>query len=134
MDTDNIIFTDQNPDFIEFKKNVKKWLELDDDLRKLREATKKFNLIKKELTPLITDFMNKNQVEDVNINGGKLRCKTGKYKKPLSQKSLQQQLANFFGNIDKGKEAADYLNENREKVERITLTRRKDRKKKSVGI
>jgi hypothetical protein len=38
-----------------------------------------------------SDFMNKNEVEDVNVGGGKLRCKTGSYKKPLSQYYLTTQ-------------------------------------------
>ena len=135
MDTGDIVFTDQNPDFIEFKENVRRWLELDDNLRKLREATKKYNNMKKELTPQITDFMSRNEVSDINVNNGKLRCKTGTYKKPLSQKIMQQQLVNFFNNLEKGKQAAEYLLKNRETVERVTLTRRKDNaKKKNLEI
>lgn len=131
MDTGDIVFTDQNPEFIEFKENVRRWLELDDNLRTLREATKKYNNMKKELTPKITDFMNRNEVSDINVNNGKLRCKTGTYKKPLSQKTMQQQLVNFFNNLEKGKQAAEYLLKNRETVERVTLTRRMDKVKKN---
>ena len=129
MDTGDIVFTDQNPEFIEFKRKVKRWISLDDEIRTLRDAVKVRNNEKKELAPFIIDFMKRNEVSDLNTRNGKLRTRTSMYKKPLNQKSIQNKLVEFFNNLDKGKAAAEYLINNRDKEERSTLTRYVNKKK-----
>jgi len=134
METDNIVFSNGNPEFIEFTQNVKKYIQIDDDIRKLREATKIYNKNKSDITQLIINFMNKNGLDDINTNSGKIKCKTGTYKKPLNQKYLLDKLVNYFNNIEKGKTIADFIFNNRETVERITLTRKIDKNKNTIDI
>lgn len=131
MDNDNMIFSNANPEFIAFKRRIKEWLELDDDCRKLREAVRSRNKRKKELEPLITEFMSINQLDNINTNNGKLKCNTRNYKKPLNQKNLSQTLTKFFNDLNKGQAAADFLISNREVVEKTTLTRSVDKRKKN---
>ena len=119
----DITFTDQNPEFIEFKQNVKKWLKLDDDIRTLRKAINERNKQKKELTPLITNFMNENKISDLNTKDGKIKYKTSFYKKPLNHKTIQNRLTDFFQDIKKGERATQYLLDNRERVEKTLLSR-----------
>jgi len=125
----DMTLTDQNPEFIEFKRKVKRWISLDDEIRTLRDAVKVRNNEKKELAPFIIDFMKRNEVSDLNTRNGKLRTRTSMYKKPLNQKSIQNKLVEFFNNLDKGKAAAEYLINNRDKEERSTLTRYVNKKK-----
>lgn len=131
MDNDNMIFSDANPEFIAFKRRIKEWLELDDDCRKLREAVNSRNKRKKELEPLITEFMNTNQLDNINTKNGKLKCNTKNYKKPLNQKNLSTTLTKFFNDLNKAQAAADFLINNREVVEKTTLSRQVDKKKKN---
>ena len=128
LDND-IQFTDQNPEFVEFKIKVKEWLALDDDIRTLRQAIRERDKKKKELTPLILEFMNQNKISDLNTENGKLQYRSSLYKKPLNQKTIQNRLASFFKDIKKGETVANYLLENRERVERVSLRRRIDKKK-----
>lgn len=134
MDDDNMILSDVNPEFIAFKRHIKEWLELDDDCRKLREAVNSRNKRKKELEPMITQFMNRNGVDNINTNNGKLKCKTGNYKKPLSQKNLHSTLTKFFNDMSKAQAATEYLINNRETVERTKLSRQIDKKKKNNDV
>ena len=119
----DINLTDQNPLFIEFKENVKTWLQLDDDIRTLRRAIKERNERKNKLTPEIIAFMDSNKISDLNTQDGKLKFKCTMYKKPLNQKNIQRKLCDFFKNMKKGEEAARYLFENREREEKYRLTR-----------
>jgi len=130
----DMTLTDQNPEFIEFKRKVKRWIDLDDEIRTLRDAVKVRNNEKKELAPFIIDFMKRNEVSDLNTRNGKLKTRTSMYKKPLNQKSIQNKLVEFFNNLDKGKAAAEYLINNRDKEERSTLTRYVNRKKKDPSL
>ena len=130
----DMTLTDQNPEFIEFKRRVKRWIDLDDEIRTLRDAVKVRNNEKKELAPFIIDFMRRNEVSDLNTRNGKLKTRTSMYKKPLNQKSIQSKLVEFFNNLDKGKAAAEYLINNRDKEERSTLTRYVNRKKKDPSL
>lgn len=125
----DMTLTEQNPEFIEFKRKVKRWISLDDEIRTLRDAVKVRNNEKKELAPFIIDFMKRNEVSDLNTRNGKLKTRTSMYKKPLNQKSIQNKLVDFFNNLDKGKAAAEYLINNRDKEERSTLTRYVNKKK-----
>lgn len=119
----DIKFSDQNPEFIEFKRKVREWLSLDDDIRTLRKAIKERNEKKKNLTPDIIAFMNSNKISDLNTQDGKLKFKCAMYKKPLNQKTIQNKLCDYFRDIKKGHEAALYLFENREREERFRLSR-----------
>ena len=56
-------------------------------------------------------------------------------KKPLNQKEIKSKLCDFFNNIKRGEQVASFLLDNREKVERVSLSRIRDRKsKKSSNI
>jgi len=107
----------------EFKKLVQKWLSIDDDIRKLKEAEKNLNKAKKDLTPAILAFMAKNQIEDIGSNNGKLKYSVTLHKKPLSKDFLIEKLSSYLNNQKKGEEITGYLLENREVEEKINLRR-----------
>jgi hypothetical protein len=128
---DQYKFTDHNPEFVQFKKDVTEWLQMDDDLKTLRAATAERNKRKKTLAPDILSFMKENGIENLQTKeGGKLKYRASMVKKPLNQKEIKSKLCNFFNNIKRGEQVANYLLDNREKVERISLSRTRERKKK----
>jgi ketol-acid reductoisomerase len=135
-DVDDLTFTDHNPEFVKFKERVNEWLDLDDDLKTLREATKQRNARKKELAPDILEFMKLNGIENLHTkSGGKLKYRSSMVKKPLNQKEIKSKLCEFFNNIKRGEQVANYLLENREKTERVSLSRIRQRKtKKNTNI
>ena len=135
-DVDELTFTDHNPEFVKFKEQVTEWLDLDDDLKTLREAIKQRNTRKKELAPYILEFMKLNGIDNLHTKtGGKLKYRSSMVKKPLNQKEIKSKLCEFFNNIKRGEQAANYILENREKVERVSLSRIRERKtKKNTNI
>lgn len=116
-------FTEDNEDFIEFKKNVKDWITLDDDIIKLQRAIKERKTKKNEITPKIMEFMNQYEINDLNTNDGKLKFTKSLQTKPLNKQFLIARLGDFFKDFNKGEKAATFLLENRDKEEKFKLRR-----------
>ena len=80
-----------------FKQNVKEWLELDTIIKehekRIRDLKKKRN---KELEPLITGFMNTNNITDLNTNNGKIRCAEKNTKKGFNKTNIRSNLSKFI--------------------------------------
>jgi hypothetical protein len=128
INDDSDIFNDNNEDFIEFKKSVKEWITLDDDILKLQEAIKERRKKKNELTPQIIDFMDKFDINDLNTNGGKLKFTKSLQTKPLNKQFLISKLGDFFKDFAKGEKIASYILENRDKAEVVKLRRVQNKK------
>lgn len=116
-------FDDSNEEFIEFKKNVKEWIALDDDLITLQKAIKDRKTKKNELTPKVLDFMDRFKINDLNTNNGKLKFTKSLCTKPLNKQFLISRLSSFFKDFVKGEKAASFVLENRDKEEKIKLRR-----------
>jgi len=80
-------------DMSETKNCVKRWLELD---REIKELQKKILTMKKEKTQIndqIIVFMQKNDIPFFNLNSeGQLRLHQRQCKEPLSQKKIQEMI------------------------------------------
>ena len=131
-DYDKETFTDDNVYFVEFKQNVKNWLMLDDDIIKLQAAIKERKLKKNELTPKILNFMDNNKINDLNTNDGKLKFTKSLCTKPLNKPFLISRLGDFFKDFAKGEKAATFILENRDKEEKVKLTRVKPKKEFTI--
>jgi hypothetical protein len=126
---DDEIFSDNNPEFIHFKQEVSNWITLDDDIRTLQKAIKERKDKKAELTPRILKFMERFKINDLNTNDGKLKFARSLYTKPLNKKYLISRLGDFFRDYSKGEKVAGYIFDNRDKEEKVRLTRVLDRSK-----
>jgi hypothetical protein len=122
------IFNDNNEDFLEFKKNVKEWLTLDDDILTLQNAIKERRSKKNELTPKIIEYMDKYEINDLNTNNGKLKFSKTLQTKPLNKQFLVSRLGDFFKDFNKGEKIASYILENRDKAEVMKLRRVQNKK------
>ena len=86
--------TPQIDDFLldEFKNNVKLWMQLDNDIKKLQNAVKDRKRLQKELTDKMEEFMRKYNIEDLNTSQGTIRFKTTYVKAPSNQKMMKEKL------------------------------------------
>lgn len=125
MDEDNneSYINDTNPEFIDFKENVKEWITLDDDIKTLNLALKERKQKKNELTPKVLEFMNEYEVHDVKTTDGQLKFSKSLTSKPLNKKYLVSRLGDFFKDYNKGEKAVDFIYENRDKEEKLKLKR-----------
>ena len=114
---------DNDPDFIDFKEEVKLWLRLDDDIKKLNEAIKDRKNKKKEITPKLLDFMENHNINDLNTADGNLKFQKSLRSKPLSKKYLLDRLSDFYKNMQKSEKIVNFIYNNREKTEISNIKR-----------
>jgi len=119
---------DTNQEFLEFKSNIKIWLKMDDDIKTLQNALREIKKKKEEMTPKILGFMKHNDLRHLETNDGKIQYKSSYVTKPLNKKMIINRLGDFFKDSEKGNEVAQFIMENREKEEKIRLTRTMKRK------
>jgi hypothetical protein len=131
-DENDEVFDNNNEEFAEFKNNVKEWLVLDDDILTLQKAIKDRKTKKNELTPKISNFMDKFKINDLNTNNGKIKFTKSLCTKPLNKQFLISRLGDFFKDFSKGEKAASFILENRDKEEKIKLKRVVNKKEFSI--
>ena len=123
-DSDEEYYLDDNdPDFIDFKEDVKTWLKLDDDIKTLTDAIKERKSKKTEITPKLLDFMEKHNINDLNTNDGHLKFQKSLRSKPLSKKYLLDRLGFYFKSEMKGEKVVNFIYNNREKSETSNIKR-----------
>ena len=120
---DEFYLDDNDPDFIDFKDDVKTWIKLDDDIKTLNDAIKERKEKKKEITPKLLEFMEKHDINDLNTNDGHLKFQKSLRSKPLSKKYLLDRLGFFFRSENKGEKVVNFIYNNREKTEISNIKR-----------
>lgn len=116
-----------NPEFIA---KVKKYLDICKDIDAAREEMKLVSDSKKMLELEILDFMESNDFDELEADGGiKIRLRTSKTTKPLNKDLIFSTLAKTLK-----KEEAELLTaqilDNRETVEKSAISRIAPRKKR----
>jgi hypothetical protein len=132
VNIDPLVFSDTNPEFVNFKQNVKDWVTLDDDIKTLQDAIKKRKKRINELTPIILDFMKRFNINDLNTQNGQLRYTTSLLAKPVNKNFLLSKLGEFFKDNEKSQVLTTYIYDNRIKEEKVKLKRVIERKKINI--
>jgi hypothetical protein len=111
----------------EFREYVKKYIELDTWIKKAQEVLKEKKKQKDKLSEVITKFMLKYDIEDLNVkSAGKIVCKVRQVKKPVSQKDIKTKLTDYYKNeneVDKGNQIIQKVFEERPMIEKASLRR-----------
>ena len=111
----------------DFKKKVLKWLEIDDEIRKIRSKTKELINDKKQYEEFILSFLENVGEKELAVNDGKLRRNISKTKAPLNKASIQKALTEVVKDKTKAATMTDHIINSRPMVERINLKRTKNR-------
>ncbi len=120
---DYIELTEDNPEFMLFKEEVKQWLLLDDDIRVLNKALTERKKKKNEITPRILEFMGKYEIENLNTQEGKVQYTKSQVTKPMNKEYIKTRLSEFMRNVEKAEKCTNYLLANRIKEEKVSLRR-----------
>lgn len=98
--------------------NVKNWITLDSEIKKLQKLMKEKRKEKKAYTESLVNIMRDNEIDCFDIQDGKLLYTKKKVKAPLSKKHLIASLGNYFkNNKDLITELSDFiLNTREEKI------------------
>lgn len=116
----------ENLSLDEFKVYVKKWFEYDNFIKKAKELIKEKRQARDKLSTVISKFMCKYELEDINTKDGRIRCKTTTVKAPVSQKVVKEKISDYFkGNENQKNDILHKIYDDREQVEKVSLRRLK---------
>jgi hypothetical protein len=126
-DESNALVVSELPDNItieEFTNIAKKWIEMDNWLKKYQEMAKQKRKQKDKLTQVITHYMTKYNIEDLNTTEGKICCKVRQVRSGVNQKVVKQKITEIFKDNEETCNAIiSKIFEDREKVEKVSLRR-----------
>jgi len=106
--------TNSNPK-VELIQNIKEWVKLDTEIKKLKAEVKQREKKKKTLTTSLVSVMKKSNVDCFDITGGSIEYKQTKQKKPLTSKTLLNALENYYKeDTDLAKEVTKYILDSRQ--------------------
>lgn len=109
--------------------NIKEWIQIDNEINKLKQDIKVKNNKKKELTSNLVQVMKTNEIDCFDINGGSLVYKTSKIKKPINGKTLLSALKNYYKSEPAiAEELAKHVMDSREEQTKETIRRKIDKK------
>ena len=105
--------------------SIREWVKIDNEIRKLRSEANKRKKTQKKLSESLMDVMRKNQIDEFELNDGKLMYNKRSVKKPITQKILLGILASYYeGDVKKALDLNNYIMESREEVEVEKITRK----------
>lgn len=98
-------------------KSIQEWVKLDNEMRKLKNEIKTRKTAQDQLTSALITTMKTNEIDEFNINNGKLTYLNKTVKKPITKKSLLDILSKFCeGDINQATEIKNFILDNREDV------------------
>lgn len=118
----------------EFVSNVKKYLEVDDKIRELREQNKKLIQEKKQKEEFILNYLQQVDEKMIDVPDGKLRRNVSKTQAPLKKETIHKALTDIMGDATKALDITDKIIKSRPTVERVTLKRTKHRAPNDVDV
>jgi hypothetical protein len=113
-----------------FVNSIKKWVDLDDKMKKLKEDLKELTNQKKDFEVVILEEFEKLDTPVVAITDGKLRRNISKTQTPIKKDLIQKALLDHLKDEIKTKEIIDNMMKSRPVIERINLKRTKNREPK----
>jgi hypothetical protein len=118
----------------DFKNMVTQWVQLDKELTQKKDQIKALTQEKKQLSKMmeimsikILEFMNLNDppIDQLNTRQGLIKCKRSYIKQTLTKKELIDTLTREFQNVLNADDIIQNVFNNRPKIEKIQLIRKK---------
>jgi hypothetical protein len=105
--------------------NIKEWVNLDNEIRELKKQEKIRKKRQCELSKSLMDIMKSNEIDEFDINQGKIVYKKKNVKKPITKKNLLEILSKYYdGDLTSASKLKTFIMDNREErmVETISRT------------
>jgi len=105
--------------------SIREWVRIDNEMRKLKSEVSKRRKVQKTISESLIRVMRNNEIDEFELNDGKITYNKRNVKKPITQKILLGILANYYqGDVKKAVEVNNYIMENREEVEVEKISRK----------
>lgn len=109
-------------------KGIKEWVQVDNELLKLKAQVRDMNTKKKELTESLVGVMKQNEIDCFDIKGGSISYKKNVVKKPITGKTLMAVLSEYYkSDPTVAEELTKYVMSNREEQVKETIKRKIDK-------
>jgi len=105
------------------KRQIREWIALDNDLRRIKKEVRQRTLDKERMTAGLIDSMKRKNIDMVNLADGHLRYESRKVKKPVTQKMLLNLLATYF-DAEEANKVNTFILDHREETVKETLIRK----------
>lgn len=106
-------------------KDIKDWIQLDDEISKYRRMIKELNMQKKNTTINLVKTMKEKSIDCFEISSGTLVYKQTKSKKAITSKLLFDTLKNIYKNDEQVESIIKQIQDNRPEVIKESITRKK---------
>ena len=112
----------------ELIQNIREWITLDNEIRELNKETRLRKTKQQQMSQTILQTMKENQIDEFDINGGKLLYNKKTIKKPITKKNLLGILSKYYtDDATQAIEMNNFIMNNREEVTRESITRKIDK-------
>jgi hypothetical protein len=103
---------------------IKEWVNLDNEIRELKKQEKTRKTRQDELSKNLMEIMKSNEIDEFDINKGKIVYKKKNVKKPISKKNLLEILSKYYnGDLTSASKLNEFIMDNREETIIETITR-----------
>ena len=104
---------------------IRKWVQMDNEIRALQKEVNKRKNDKKKVSTLLIDTMKNNEIDCFDINNGQIQYVKKNVKKPMTKKVLFDVLSKYYGgDFMKANEMRNYILENREETTKESIARK----------
>ena len=106
-------------------KTITELVKIDNEIRQLKKEENIRKTDQKKISQQLIEIMRKNEIDEVDLNNGKLMYTKKNVKKPITKKILLNILSNFYeGDINKALKVNNFIMDNREEVVVETIVRK----------
>jgi hypothetical protein len=104
--------------------NIKEWVNIDNEIRELKKQEKIRKKRQDELSKNLMEIMKSNEIDEFDINKGKIIYKKKNVKKPISKKNLLEILSKYYkGDLTSASKLNTFIMDNREETVVETISR-----------
>ena len=104
---------------------IRDWVRIDNEMRKLKNEINIRKHEQKNISLNLIEVMRKNQIDEFDLNDGKIMYTKKNVKKPITQKILLDLLSTYYnGDIEKATAINEFIMTNRVATEIETIVRK----------
>lgn len=100
----------------EFQNDIKQWVELDNQIRKVNDSVKILRTQRSELNDKINSYVNDNDIKHavININDGRIKFQNVKVTQPLTLKFIKECLCDCISSEESVEMIMNHIKDKRE--------------------
>ena len=107
---------------------IKEWVRIDNEIRALKAEESKRKKEQKAISIQLMEIMKKNEIDEFDINNGRIQYVKKNVKKPITKKILIGVLTKYYnGDFMKANELNSFILDNREETTKEMIVRKIDK-------